>query len=173
MSESPVNSMNCHPDQREGLAVCLRRENAASSRQLFPGMTILLIVGLALSASGYAEGRVCNATDAQHADAAVDTLHSWDSLYKWYRSYAQCDDGGAAEGVSEAVARNLVDRWESLSRLSQLAKNDPHFHVFVLKHIDETLNEDDLKKIRSNASTRCPRGLRSLCDSLQKQAGSS
>ena len=63
------------------------------------------------------------ATKVQQADeTAVDTLNSWDRLHDWYKTYSQCDDGGPAEGVSEAVARNLVDRWERLSRLGGIGK---------------------------------------------------
>jgi len=76
---------------------------------------------------------------------------------------------GQAEGVSEAVARKLVDRWETLPRLGELAK-DAGFRRFVLKHVDQTLNGDDLKKISANAVKRCPTNLRSLCNELKIQA---
>jgi len=115
----------------------------------------------------------CSATQSQPADAAVDKIQSWDRLYKWYKLYLPCDDGGPAESISEAVARNLIDRWEPLGRSAQLAKNVPRFGAFVLKHIDATLDENDLRKIDSNASTRCPTGLGSLCDSVRKKTGSS
>ena len=97
------------------------------------------------------------------------SLNSWDRIHDWYKNYRQCDDGGPAEGVSEAVARNLVDRWETLPRLGELAK-DSGFERFVLKHVDQTLNGDDLKKISTNAAKRCPVDLRSLCRALKSQA---
>jgi len=173
MSKSRVNSIVCHSSRSEESAAWAPQGTADSSSHSLLGMTICLFLFFLLTVSNYAENRVCNPAQSQRADAAVDTVHSWDSLYKWYRSYVQCDDGSAAEGVSEAVARNLVDRWKSLRRFSQLAKSDPRFRAFVFKHIDTTLNENDLKKIHSNASTRCPVGLRSLCDSIRKQTGSS
>jgi hypothetical protein len=111
----------------------------------------------------------CTQQEAQWADQAVDTLNSWDRIHDWYKNYRQCDDGAPAEGVSEAVARNLVDRWGTLPRLDELTK-DAGFRSFVLKHIDKTLNAEDLKKISANAVQRCPTDLRSLCRQLKIQA---
>ena len=80
-------------------------------------------------------------------------------IHRWYRAYRPCDDGATAEGLNEAVARNLADRWGMLPWLATLAGNDSGFKRFVLKHVDHTLNDDDLKKISTNAAGRCPEGL--------------
>jgi hypothetical protein len=117
-----------------------------------------------------AQSRPCTEAEAQRADAAVDTLNSWDRLYQWYKTYRGCDNGGPSEGYSEAVARNLVDRWQTLPRLAELMQKDKLFEGFVLKHLNQTLNDDDLKKISSNAESRCPAGLRRLCGDLKRQA---
>ena len=122
-----------------------------------------------LSVCAVGQGGACTNAIARRADKAVDTLSSWDRVHDWYKSYRQCDGGGPAEGVSEAVARNLVDRWETLPRLGELTK-DEGFRRFVLQHVDQTLNDDDLKKIGANAVTRCPKNLRSLCNELKIQA---
>jgi hypothetical protein len=127
----------------------------------------VLCVGF--SVASFRQGRPCTQQEAQRADESVDTLNSWDRVYGWYSKYHQCDDGGPSEGVSEAVARNLVDRWETLPRLGELVK-DASFRHFVLKHLDETLNADDLKKISANAAKRCPANLVSLCRELKRQA---
>jgi hypothetical protein len=125
---------------------------------------------LGFSVAALAQTHPCTQEDSQRADQAVDTLNSWNRVYDWYKKYRQCDDGAPAEGVSEAVARNLVDRWGTLPRLAELAKGDAGFRRFVLKHLDETLNEDDLKKISANAVSRCPANLHSLCRELKMQA---
>ena len=119
--------------------------------------------------AAFGQGRPCTQQEAQSADEAVDTLKSWDRLYDWYKLYRRCDEGGRAEGVSEAVARNLVERWGTLPRLAELAGH-PDFKRFVLRHLDETLNSDDLRKISTNAAKRCPTNLTSLCRELKKQA---
>jgi hypothetical protein len=84
--------------------------------------------------------------------------------------YRQCDDGAIGEGYSESVARILVDHWMTLPRLAQLARKDDEFRRFVLKHVDETLNHEDVESIRANAENVCPTRLRHLCDDLMKQA---
>ena len=129
---------------------------------------IALCVGSSVAA--LTQAHPCTQQDAQRADQAVDKLSSWIRIYDWYKRYRQCDDGGPAEGVSEAVARNLVDRWETLPQLAELARDDAGFRRFVLKHVDETLNGDDLKKISANAVNRCPANLHSLCRELKMQA---
>lgn len=111
----------------------------------------------------------CTPQQAKQAEKAVDSLNSWDRIHDWYKAYSQCDDGGQAEGMSEAVARNLVDRWERLSRLGELIK-DAGFRRFILKHVDATLNADDLEKIAVNAEKRCPTNLRALCRELKIRA---
>ncbi len=122
---------------------------------------------LGSSVAALAQAHPCRQQDAQRADQAVDTLNSWNRLYDWYKRYRQCDDGAPAEGVSEAVARNLVDRWDTLPRLAELARDDAGFRRFVPRHVDETLGGDDLKEISANAVNRCPVNLHSLCRELK------
>jgi len=112
----------------------------------------------------------CSDTEAQRAESEAVMLRSWDALYGSYKRYKHCDDGAIAEGYSEAVARILVDHWNTLSRLADIARKDTDFRRFVLRHIDETLNLEDVKNIRANAEKRCPSGLRDLCRDIRKQA---
>jgi len=95
---------------------------------------------------------------------------SWNVLYQSWKSYRACDDGSLAEGYSESVARVLVDHWNTLPELAHLARKDPEFRGFVLKHIDATLDAGDVAKIRKKASAQCPAGLKKLCGDVEKQA---
>lgn len=109
-----------------------------------------------------------------HGDSCPTILTSnpstWDGLYKSFKSYRQCDDGALGEGYSESVARLLVDRWNTLPRLGRLVGKDPTFRPFILKHVDATLDIQDVQKIRENARTQCPAGLRTFCNDLAKCA---
>jgi hypothetical protein len=112
----------------------------------------------------------CSEAEAQHAESEAVMLRSWEELYGSYKRYKHCDDGAIAEGYSEAVARILVAHWNTLSRLADITRKHTDFRRFVLKHIDETLNLEDVKNIRANAVKRCPSGLRDLCRDIRKQA---
>jgi hypothetical protein len=57
-----------------------------------------------------------------------------------------------------------------LPQLAKLAGNDGGFKRFVLKHVDHTLNDDDLKKISTNAAGGCPEGLARLCRDLKSRS---
>ena len=80
------------------------------------------------------------------------------------------DDGAAAEGYSESVARILADHWESLRQFSRLTENEKGFRAFVLRHLDATLNMEDVRAIHANSMQHCPADLRNLCKDLRKSA---
>ncbi len=133
--------------------------------------TLGVILTLMLAHPGYGQKDQCTEEEGLAALEAV-TLHSWDALYKSYESFRLCDDGAISEGYSESVARILSDHWNTLPRLSQLAGKDADFRAFVIRHLDATLNMDDVEKIKKSAKTQCPRGLQTLCGDLVKQADS-
>jgi hypothetical protein len=116
------------------------------------------------------QAQMCTSTDAKHAESEADTFRTWGTLYKSYSLYRRCDDGAIAEGYSESVARILVDHWKTLSELDHLINANSRFKEFVLRHIDSTLDSNDVKKISRNARERCPNGLSDLCNDLKKQA---
>src|SRR5579863_4628673 len=117
---------------------------------------------LAIGCVSYSQQRPC--------PTLLPTLRTWDALYKSYRSYRSCDDGFIGENYSESVARVLVDHWNTLPRLASLAQENSDFQRFVLKHVDATLDMNDIEKINAKSRTQCPRGLQALCDDLRKQA---
>jgi hypothetical protein len=131
-----------------------------------------LVLILFVCGAGYAQDRGCTDSDSNQAESEAETLRTWDSLYKSYSLYRSCDDGAVAEGYSESVARILADHWNTLSRLAELAKTNDRFFHFVLRHIDTTDDEKDLRKISVKASTQCPPGLQDMCRDLKKAADS-
>jgi hypothetical protein len=119
---------------------------------------------------GHAQRRGCGDVEGQHAFDEAITLRSWDALYKSYKLYRQCDDGAVGEGYRESVARILSDHWNTLPELARLARKDSQFRAFAIGHVDATLTMDDGRKIRKNAKTQCPMGLRTVCNELAKPA---
>ena len=95
---------------------------------------------------------------------------TWDSLYRLFKQFGQCDDGGIAEGFSEDVAQLFLKHWVHLDALSRIVASDRSFEKFVLGHIDATLSEDELKAIEQNSKTLCPARQARLCESINAAA---
>lgn len=123
-------------------------------------------------AAAYAQKKPCTDDEGRRALDEADTLRSWDALFKSYKTFGDCDDGAIGEGFSESVARILADHWTTLPRFVQLARQDAGFRVFVIAHVDATLNMDDVEKIKEKALAHCPTGLQTTCANLAKQADS-
>lgn len=161
-----------YAEGERGIVMVEEFENSSASPASFT--VFIRIVTLAclvfVATTEYASRGPCGAEEGRLAEAEAVTLRTWDSLYQSYKHYENCDDGAIAEGYSESVARVLVDHWETLPRLAALVKSSPEFRAFVFKHVDSTLNSDNIKQIAKNAKTRCPAGLISLCNDLKKQA---
>lgn len=135
-------------------------------------VTFSCVVVLFSAGAAYAQEHACTPLEGRHALDEADTLRSWDALYKSYLTFGHCDDGAIGEGYSESVARILADHWNTLPRFVQLSGKDAAFRVFVIRHLDATLNIDDVEKIKQDAMMHCPIGQRPTCIHLVKQADS-
>jgi hypothetical protein len=137
------------------------------------GITLSLPLALALLASvGNAQERSCTDVESRRAEAEAHSLRTWNALHKSYKLYRKCDDGAVGEGYSESVARILVNHWATLPQFATLSKQDASFRAFVTRHVDATLERDDVRQIRQKAETRCPIGLKAICADLAKHATS-
>ena len=122
--------------------------------------------------SGRAQHVSCCGRDANKALDEADTLRSWDALYASYSKYRSCDDGAISEGFSESVARIMVNHWSTMPQLGRILKKDGDFRQFVLIHLNATLDEKDLKKIKTKARSQCPASLTALCNEIMRKADS-
>jgi hypothetical protein len=135
-------------------------------------VTFSCVVALFPVEAAYAQKHACTSLEGRHALDEADTLRSWDALYRSYLTFGHCDDGAIGEGYSESVARILADHWNTLPRFVQLAGKHAAFQAFVIRHLDATLNMDDVERIKQDAMTHCPNGLRPTCIRLIEQADS-
>jgi hypothetical protein len=108
----------------------------------------------------------CSKQDAFIAEAASDHLDTWRKVARARKQFASCDDGGVAEGFSDAVARLLARQWAQVPALVSLIHSQPELEPFVLAHLNEFDDFDDLKAIRTLASHRCPPTATNLCAKL-------
>jgi hypothetical protein len=123
---------------------------------------------LALASAGIAQtapSATCTVDDSKRAFDAVDKLDNWEAVRKFYKTFLACDDGGIAEGVSDAVTKLLADKWAGYWRLRSSAAS-PKFDEFVLRHIDATVPIETLQSIRRNAQQRCPKGFSEACKKI-------
>ena len=139
-----------------------------SSSTLIARIFLIACVCL-ISQATNAQARSCSAAEADAADAAVADIDSWPAVAFVAKKYRHCDDGSIAEGSSEAVARLLVDHWDQLSVLNKLSQRDPELRRFVLRHVDSTLDTDDLQKLHALVTRKCPKGVAGLCRDLGAQ----
>ena len=138
-------------------------------RTFFTAAVITILVACPLTASA-------RASTQDHCDEKQDQwFHqadpkTWGGLYRLFKRFGQCDDGAIGEGFSEDVAQLFLKQWTHLDVLSHLMASDKSFKKFVLRHIDATLDEDELKAIADNSKSHCPTGEAQLCRSIGIEA---
>ena len=122
-------------------------------RSLALVLTSLLVSSPVLSTQPAA---VCSLTDVEFA-TAINTLRDWTKIHNFYKKYfPSCpDDGMFAEGYSELIVRTLAKDWVQITKLDAAASKDKRFKAFVLRHIDATTNEADLRVILKNSQSKC------------------
>jgi len=109
--------------------------------------------------------------DARAAEMSTDSLRTWTSVAAAFKQFSGCDDGVVAEGFSEGIARLMADHWAQLPQLAHLTPSNPGLESFVLKHLDETINLADAKKIATLAHDSCPKDTQSLCTKILGKLG--
>jgi hypothetical protein len=125
---------------------------------------LVLIAGLVGSAEATTQ-KVCTETEAKEAQKEADQLSDWDSVYRSFKRFAHCDEGGIAEAYSDSVGRLLARDWKHLNAFVRLT-SDQGFEEFVIRHIDETMSEDEAALVINNARLHCPPGAKRLCRSI-------
>jgi hypothetical protein len=138
---------------------------------------VLIIVGISAFANLWfcpptAAADECSQQNGFIAEAATDRLNTWKKVVRAREQFAHCDDGGVAEGLSDAVARLLARHWAEIPTLVSLIHSQPALEKFVLAHLNESDNFDDLKAIRVLASHQCPAAATSLCAKLVNRINS-
>jgi hypothetical protein len=141
--------------------------------KMLPKWSLILPAVLAIAIGvrvADADQKVCTQEQGKRALDESDSLKDWNSVYRSFKSYAHCDDGAIAEGYSDTVGRLLADDWQHVDLLYRLAASDGSFKGFVLRHIDETIPDEELKAIVKNAKFRCPAGKSHFCNLVAAKA---
>ena len=104
-----------------------------------------------------------------NAEAAASDARTWDELYDTFHRFGHCEDRRVAAGFAHSVVWLLASRWEDLHDLEHLAEANRRFRAFVMRHIDATADEPDLRRIVSRAQT-CPGHARPICREIERHA---
>lgn len=112
----------------------------------------------------------CSRAQAEKADRESSKLETWQALHQSFLRYSGCDDGSIAEGYSQSVSKLLVNDWSSFTHAVSLFDKDKSFFNFVVKHVNATLTENDLKAIRTNCTRSCPTGSSRYCARINRAA---
>lgn len=111
----------------------------------------------------------CTQNEAYLAETQADTLSSWNSVYRSFRKYHKCDNGGGiSEGYSVSVGNLLANHWATVTDLLKITAQNKKFEIFVLSHIDATLPLDQVNRIKANAKNACPAGAKMFCRKVIK-----
>jgi len=84
---------------------------------------LFLFIAFLLATTCSAATNDCS--EAQAAGNATDSMKSWTSIYSGFKRYGKCDDGGIAEGFTDAVVHLLASKWSSLSKVAVFVKKAP------------------------------------------------
>jgi len=112
----------------------------------------------------------CSETRVIAAVKESSTLKSWQIIYDSYRKYQQCDDGAIAEGYSNSITGLMANYWDTLKDLKMFTETDKEFLKFVLRHIDASVDPEDVKKVSDNASQHCAADFSELCSLIKERA---
>jgi hypothetical protein len=143
------------------------------NRVLAKGLALVAAVAIVGVPSLARGAPLCPARLAQEAEMEVLRIRNWESLYKAFRRYQACDDGAIGQGFSDRVAHLLASQWNSTStlQLQQLINRDGEFLPFLVRHVDETADPQDLLSIVRHARERgCLSLTVQVCEVLQSRA---
>ena len=145
--------------------------NSRSIRSLVVTLTPrALVVALTAIALPSLASTDCSKFDEYAALRLVPYLTTWSNVALAHEEFRQCDDGAIAEGFSEMIVRLLVDQWPRLYELRRLTDKRSDLETFVLRHVNATLDQSDLKKLERLSRSKCTTPMQALCAKLANAA---
>jgi len=98
---------------------------------------------------------------------------NWNRLHHLFKKFGQCNDEEIANGTSYYVGQLFLKQRAHLDALNRLVDADKRFGEFVLRHVDATLSDGELRAILDLSKSHCPAGESELCRSVAIRADSS
>jgi hypothetical protein len=130
---------------------------------------LLLVACLASPLVTFAKD--CTSEEGMAAEDIAARLTDWKQIYSAFERFSHCDDGAIAEGFTDSVVRLLATHWETLPQVASLENNPPAFRTFILRHINDTADTSDLKRVAHLARTNAQRDMVCCAPPFLKQPG--
>ena len=155
----------------------LRKTWSSSLHANWMRACLAVAISLATTSTITAQGRHaparpprCSQQTLEKLESESDNIRDWPTLRTFFHRYSGChvDDAEVTEGVSESVARMLIDHWDALPKASELFKQDAPFEKFALAGINITDLTEDLNRIDKLAAEHCPTDLHNLCQKIRR-----
>ena len=121
-----------------------------------------------LCGEGHA-AQVCSMEEMASSQAGAAAARDWDAMYDAFHRFSPCDGGGVAQAFSDSIGYLLARRWDDLYDLEHFAEANRAFRAFVMRHIDATVDEKDLRQILAHAKG-CPGYARPVCREIENRA---
>ena len=128
-----------------------------------------IALALAMLCGQARAAQVCSMEEMASSQAGAAAARDWDAMYDAYHRFSPCDRGGVAQAFTDSIGYLLSRRWDSLYDLEHFAEANPTFRAFVLRHIDTTMDEKDLRRIHAYAK-ECPGYARPICREIESRA---
>lgn len=120
---------------------------------------------------GQSAAATCTNPQDDEASRLIERADTLDAVYAVSLRFPGCAyDGGTSEELADRVMTLLANDWpRPLSGLTGSPAHDRK-RRFVLEAINATGDVDVIRKIRSNAQSRCPTGSEAVCAEIVRQA---
>ncbi len=135
---------------------------------LLSAVAVHLIAGIPAASAQTAARNKCD-DEMQMQALDQDEPRNWTDLYRLFKDFGSCDGGALGDRFSADVGQLFAEQWTHLDALNRLAANKG-FERFVLRHIDTTIDENDLLVIAYYSKTRCPAAEKRLCGLIHTKA---
>jgi len=112
----------------------------------------------------------CDKAHYKRAEKALAQVNNWETLYRFYQHYPNCDSGYLGEGYSGTICDLFADHWSDVEIALKKMQQDKQFKSFLIDHIDSSVLQETLERISRNAQSGCPFEFRSNCRVIQETA---
>lgn len=109
-------------------------------------------------------------TKKQFEEAESVNLKDWKSVYYYFDKYEKCDNADLSEMASVTITHMLADKWDTLDQFEDKFRKNGKFQFFILQHINEMADYDDIAQIEKLSKTSCNISDKKFCNDLHRQS---